>query len=165
MLRPSAKFFTLAALAVAVFFVTGCGKPAAPPAETAQPNQQAVFGEGFYKEEVTGKGLIRWVRQKASLTLNAPSDGKFEVTFRTVTVFSPTENTIEVSVNGQSAGTVSTHTFDFASPQATKLSIPLHQGGNAITLRSDSTEKKLSPDDDRTPAFGLVLPLTVEKAP
>lgn len=151
-----------AVLVVAVACLSGCDNPVAP-AETTPLAAPVSFGEGFYKEEATGSGSFRWVRQSASLTINAPEDGNFEVTFQPVTVFSPAENVIAISANGQPAGTVSTHAFDLANPPGARLNIPLKKGENVIALKSDSAEKRLSPDDDRTPAFGLVLPLTVKR--
>lgn len=144
---------------------TGCDKPPVPAPPTNASTAAVTFGDAFYKEEAASGGSFRWARQTANLTIDAPSEGTFEITLKPVTVFSAAENTIEVSVGGRIAGTVSTHTFDLSNPQVSRLRVNLKQGPNAIGLKSSGPEVRLGVDDERSPAFGLVLPVTVGKAP
>ena len=140
--------------------------PATPPAAPAStPDKQGVtFGEGFHKEEA-GAATLRWVRRDAALRVSAPDAGRYQLTFRPFTVFSTVENTVEVSVNGQAAGTFSTHAFDLTHPTPTMLAASLRAGDNDVRLHSRGAEVRLSDTDDRLAAYGLVVPLTVERLP
>lgn len=117
------------------------------------------------KEEATGTVVLRWVRRDATLRVPAPTEGRYRLTFRAVTVFSTVENTIEVSVNGASAGTFTARAFDLANPTLTILDASLRAGGNEVRLRSKGEETRLGETDDRTPAYGLVVPIQVERVP
>lgn len=142
--------------------LAGCEKPAEP---AAAPVPGVVFGEGFYKEEATPASTMRWVRQNAGLRILAPAAGKYRLTFRVVTAFSPKENVVEVSVNGQKAGAISAHAFDLANPQTTPLEVALKEGDNDVSLRSGFAEIRLAKDDERTVSYGLVEPLEVKSIP
>ena len=143
---------------------------ATPPAAEDNPagtpdKQGVVFGDGFHKEEADPKGVLRWVRRDAALRINAPAEGRYRLTFRPFTVFSTVENTIEVSVNGQPAGTFSTRAFDLSNPTPTTLEAPLHAGDNTVGLHSRGAENPMSKTDDRLVAYGLLVPVMVERAP
>ncbi len=136
----------------------------AEPAE--KPDSQGVaFGDGFYKDEASPVAVIRWVRRDARLRVDAPAEGHYRLTFRAFTVFSSVENAIEVSVNDQPAGSFPTRIFDLEHPTVTTLEVSLHAGGNAVRLHSKGPENRMSDTDDRMMAYGLVVPIMVERAP
>ena len=168
--------FRAALLAAVIFGVAACDRPASsdagatptptPEAEGAKPEAPGVgYGDGFHKEEVNPTATIRWVRRDAALSVSVPAAGRYRLTFKPFTVFSTTENTIEVNVNGQGAGSFSTRAFDVANPVPTILPVTLRAGGNAVRLHSRGAEIKLGESDDRMAAYGLVVPPTVDPAP
>ncbi len=163
-------------LAVVISGVAACGHQTSPDTQAtpeptpemapAKPDAQGiVYGDGFQKEEANPTAVIRWVRRDAALRVNAPADGHYRLTFKPFTVFSTTENTVEVSVNGQAVGSFSTKAFDVATPVPTTLPVTLRAGGNDVRLHSRGAEIKLAADDDRQAAYGLVVPTTVSPAP
>ncbi len=123
------------------------------------------FGEGFHKDEVTPQGTLRWVRQQAVMTVNAPAAGKYRLTFRPITVFSPIEAVIAVNVNGQASGTIAAQGSDIANAPARSVDLALQAGANEIVLKTDRPEIRLSESDERVAAFGVVLPVAVEALP
>ena len=132
-----------------------------PPART----QEVVFGDGFHKEEASPAATLRWVQQNAALRVVVPTEGRYRLTFRPFTVFSTVENTIDANVNGLPAGSFSTRLFDPANPVPTTLEVPLRAGDNDVHLHSREPEKRLGESDDRMAAFGLVVPVGVERVP
>ncbi len=147
---------------------------ASPPAEATTPvqplpsapdNPGITFGEGFHKQEATPTAVLRWVRRDAALRMEVPAAGRYRLTFRPFTVYTNVENSIEVSVGEQSAGRFSARAFDLAHPVPVSVEAELRAGGNDLRLHSTGAETRLSPDDERQAAFGLVLPITVEKIP
>ena len=137
--------------------LAGCDRPVESASPEAAP--KFAFGEGFYKEEATPSSAMRWVRQKSSLRILAPAGGKYRLTFRVVTAFSPKENLVEVTVNGQKAGNISSYAFDLANPQTTEIEVDLKEGNNDVSLQSNFAEVMLAKDDERTVSFGLVEPI------
>jgi hypothetical protein len=121
--------------------------------------QNAAFGAGFHKEEVTPNGNIRWVRQEATMTLNVPAAGNYRLSFKPVTVFVPTPVSITIAVNDQPPATITAQSFDFATAPMQMIEVPLRAGANTVTLKADRPEVRLSENDARTAAFGLVLPV------
>lgn len=123
------------------------------------------FNAGFHKsEKIEASTTLRWAHQTAALQVQVPVDGRYRLIIQAVTVFSPLENVIEVSCQGQKVGNVSTHTFDFTHPAAQRLELSLRAGRNDITLKSNQPEVRLGVSDERTASFGLLLPIKVEKA-
>ena len=86
-------------------------------------------------------------------------------TLKSFTVFSPAETVIEISVNGQAAGSVATKPFDLDKIPATSLNVSLRAGSNDIVLKSNRPEVSLGEKDPRTVSFGLILPVKVERLP
>lgn len=159
-----------AILLAAVLGTASCGRKAPPAAEAAPPSvadrQEVTFGTGFHKEEAFAPAsALRWVRQDAALRVQVPGDGRYRLTFRPFTVFSKVENVIEVSVGGQSVGKFSTHASDMSAAVPTPLEVSLHAGSNEVNLHSTQPEVRLGENDDRPAAFGLLLPVGVERLP
>lgn len=139
-----------------------------PPAPTESPASSRggiTFVSGFYGDEVSPTHTLRWVHQEAALRVQAPNEGKYQLTLKPFTIFSPAETVIEITVNGQSAGSVSTKTFDLDNIPATSLNVTLHAGSNDIVLKSNRPEIRLGEKDPRTVSFGLILPVKVERLP
>ncbi len=156
------------ALAAAVILcAAACDRQPAPTAAQATPaaGSSVVFGEGFYKEEASPASALRWVQGNAALSVNVPAEGRYRLTFRPFTVFTATENTIEISVNGTPGGSFTTRVFDTANPAPATVDLSLRAGDNDLRLHSKGPEKRLGDTDARTPAYGLVVPVTVERAP
>ena len=136
---------------------------AAPPA--ASDKESFTFGDGFHKEEASPAATLRWVRQDAAFHLVAPAEGRYRLTFRPFTVFSTVENTIGIRVNEQPAGSFSTRFFDVTQPVPTVVEVSLRAGDNELRLHSKGPEVRLGENDDRLAAYGLVMPILVERVP
>ncbi|MEO5721174.1 MAG: hypothetical protein ABIR71_06870 [Chthoniobacterales bacterium] len=134
-------------------------------AEKDSSNEAVVYGEGFHKDEVTPQGVLRWVRQEAVLTINAPAAGKYRLDFRPITVFSPTAVAIEVSVNGQPSGTITAEGSDFAQAPTRNIEAALQAGSNKVSLKANRPEVKMSEADSRMASFGLMLPVQATPLP
>ena len=149
----------------------GCERKPAPqspvqPTPRGTPDKQGfIFGEGFHKEESSPTANLRWVQQDAVLDVVVPADGRYRLTFRPITVFSSVANTITINVAGARAGEISTQGFDLAHPMLAPAEVTLHSGENELRLHSERPEVKLGEQDDRTAAYGLVLPITIEPVP
>ena len=140
--------------------------PAAPADPSETPDKQGVtFGEGFQKEEVGAEVTLRWVRQNSAMRIDAPSEGRYKLTFRPFTVFSTVANTVEVSVNGQAAGSFTMNSFNLSNLTPITLETSLHAGSNDVRLHSKGAENRMSDSDDRVVAYGLAVPVTVERIP
>ena len=163
-------FLRAALLAMMIFGAAACDHPSPPtaaePTPQATPDKQGiVFGDGFHKEEASPTATLRWVQQNAALRVIAPTEGHYRLTFRPFTVFSTVENTIEVSANGQPTGSFSTRVFDLSNPTPATVEVPLRAGDNDLRLHSKGPENRMSDTDDRMVAYGLVVPIVVERAP
>ena len=161
-------------LAIVIPGAAACDRKPAPSApETVSPQDPAgkpdkegvTFGAGFHKEEAGATATFRWVRRDASLHINAPTEGRYQLTFRPFTVFSTVENTVAVSVSGQLAGSFSTRAYDVPNSAPVAVTVPLHAGDNPVELSSQGAEHRMSDSDDRQVAYGLMMPLKVERAP
>ncbi|CAN5601165.1 hypothetical protein BH20VER1_BH20VER1_18800 [soil metagenome] len=127
--------------------------------------ENAVFHKGFYKEEATPSGNLRWAHQTAAVTLSVPTAGTYRLTFKPITIFTPPPTSIEVSVNGKPVGTVTAQSFDIATAPASSVEAPLQAGANEITLKANKEDARLTSTDTRTAAFGLILPIEAEPLP
>ena len=127
--------------------------------------QNAAFNRGFHKEEVTPTATLRWAHQDCGFALTVPAAGNYRLAFKPITVFSPTPVVIEVTVNGQAAGSVTAQGFDFAKAPVSKLEVPLRAGANEIGLKADRPDVPFGGNDSRTAAFGLIIPVGVEQLP
>ncbi len=161
-------------LAIVISGAAACDRkpaPSAPETVSSQdpagkPDKQGVtFGDGFHKEEASAAATLRWVRRDASLRVNAPAEGRYQLTFRPFTVFSTVENTVGVSVNGQPTGSFSTRAYDVPNSAPVAVTASLHAGDNTVELRSQGAEHRMSDSDDRQVAYGLMMPVKVERAP
>jgi hypothetical protein len=139
--------------------------PIAPTESPASARDGITFVSGFYAEETSPMHTLRWVHQEAALRAQAPTEGKYKLILKPFTVFSPAETVVEITVNGQLSGSVSTKTFDLDNIPATSLTVTLHAGGNDIALKSNRSEVSLGEKDSRTVSFGLILPVKVERLP
>jgi len=157
---------------IAVTTLLSCGprgevsSPAGTPGAAPVGSQQnAAFNRGFHKEEVTPTANLRWAHQDSGFTVTVPAAGNYRLGFKTVTVFSPTPTAIEVSVNGQSVGTITAEGFDFAKAPVSNVEAALRAGANEIALKANRADVPLGANDTRTAAFGLILPVGVELLP
>lgn len=142
---------------------TEVGTPNADAAGEGRGSQEnASFTRGFYKEEVTPAATIRWVHQEGAFALTVPTAGKYRLGFKTITVFAPGTIAIQVGVNGEPAGSITTEGFDMAKAATSNLEVTLRAGANEISLKADRPEVRLSSTDVRTAAFGLILPVAAD---
>lgn len=109
--------------------------------------------------------VLRWVHQDSVMRVEAPADGRYRITLRPFTVFSMTENTIKVELGDQPAGSFSTHAFDTDEAVPTTVELTLRAGPNDLHLHSTQPETRLGENDERLAAWGLLPPVTVERAP
>ena len=121
-------------MAAVSFCVAACDQKSAPTAQAtpeisassgdgaattaaAPSNQpQVIFGDGFHKEEASPNSTLRWVQGNAALRIVAPAGGRYRLTFRPFTVFTTVEDTVDLSVNGQPAGSFSTKGIRHGEP-------------------------------------------------
>ena len=160
-------------LTFAIILVTGALSSCTPAddtetfeAEGTDCTQQGVTLEkGFHKEELVAGDKFHWVRQQATLTMQAPTSGSYRLGFRFVTVFSPNPNVIAVTVNDQPAGTIAVTGSDFANAPSLTVEAVLNAGENRISLSSREGDVRLGPKDDRMAAFGLVGAIALTPIP
>jgi hypothetical protein len=159
-------------VAIAIAALVSCDRPTEIAQPTAGPvdpgassEEGVTFGDGFYKAEVTPKHTHRWVQQQATLRIQAPDAGNYRLTFKPFTAFTPAETVIEVGVNGKTAGTIATNTFDLDNIPPVNLEVEFIAGENNVTLKSNRPDVRLGNNDPRTVAFGLILPIKVERLP
>lgn len=125
---------------------------------------QMQFGAGFYGEERHDTGThFRWARRKAEMILRAGKAGPHRLVLRPITAFTSVPTRLSLSLAGRAVGEVVFETCDFLAAPARTVEVTLAEGENRLTLETDREETVFGSTDPRTPGFGLLLPMQLER--
>ena len=130
------------------------------PALAARAGPLARTGEGFYPSELREGRVFAWARPSARLVLTARQAGTYRV--EGVLWLRPAEAVLLIPAEGPPVSVVSASAIEAEVPFSLRL--PLRAGKTELALRSDQPEREVgSARERKAAAFGLFLPVTVEK--